>query len=245
MGDDLADFNNLFSNMENTIKEYNNNKNKYCDSACEREKRISLLQKKYDFTNNIYTHGKDILWRLQKKLILEKSGSGSLNREIHTKAEAHVNGIKSSLDEIVDILREKIFNVQQQNSYIVRISDLLNNYKERETKIKKQLSEKIKSNNVNNRLTSFYIKDENDIRPFKSMLEYVYSILLVVLSIVVIIKMFMGRFPTSKARNMTIISIISLIILPYLLRKISELFKPYDYTGDTVDNKKRYRNLME
>jgi len=77
------------------------------------------------------------------------------------------------------------------------------------------------------------------------MLEYVYSILLVVLSIVVIIKMFMGRFPTSKARNMTIISIISLIVLPYLLRKISELFKPYDYTGDTVDNKKRYRNLME
>ena len=140
-----------------------------------------------------------------KKLILEKTGSGSLNKEVNTKAETHVNEIKSSLDEIVDILREKIFNVQQQNSYIVRISDLLNNYKERETKIKKQLSEKIKSNNVNNRLTSFYIKDENDIRPFKNLFRrYVYSILLVVLSIVVIIKMFMGKFPTSKARNMTI-----------------------------------------
>ena len=98
MADDLADFNNLFSNMENTINDYNNNKNKYCDSACEREKRVVLLQKKYDFTNNIYTHGKDILWNLQKKLILEKSGSGSLNREVNTKAENHVSQIKNSLD---------------------------------------------------------------------------------------------------------------------------------------------------
>ena len=245
MGDDLADFNNLFSDMENTINDYNNNKNKYCDSACEREKRVSLLQSKYDFTNNIYTHGKDILWDLKKKLILEKSGSGSLNREVNTKAETHVTEIKNSLDEIVDILREKIFNVEQQNSYITRIDDLLSNYKERETKIKKQLSEKIKSNNVNNRLTSFYIKDENNIQPFVNLLEYIYTIILIVLSIVTAIKILMGRFPTSQSRNMTIISIVFLFILPYLIRKISELFKPYDYTGDTIDNKKRYRNLME
>ena len=245
MGDDLADFNNLFSDMENTINDYNNNKNKYCDSACEREKRVVLLQKKYDFTNNIYSNGKDILWNLQKKLILEKSGSGSLNREVNTKADNHVTQIKNSLDEIVDVLREKIFNVNQQNSYITRINDLLNNYKQRETKIKKQIGKKIKSNNVNNRLTSFYIKDENNIKPFVNLLEYIYTIVLIILSIVVAFKILMGRFPTSQARNMTIISIVFLFILPYLIRKISELFKPYDYTADTVDNKKRYRNLME
>ena len=237
-------------NLQALINQYNKNKDKICsgNSDCAINKKLLELEIKFRKAELGLQTGDDEMWNAKREMIHLKEGPGGLRKKVTKKADKFVQDLEKTFKEITDNLNIKANGVDNQNSYIEKMDEMIEFYNSEHNKIQSKYDKIINTNNINKRLATFYSADEEYVKPFINILEKIYWPILIITTLVLIFKIATGSYPTMKEKIFPILSLLFLYIAPLFFRKFANTFQPYQYRGfrdSDVDDPKRYKNLVE
>lgn len=237
-------------NLQALIDKYNKNKKKVCSagSDCAINKRLLELEITFRKAELNLQTGDDEMWDAEREMTYIKEGPGGLKKKVKQKADIFVDNLEKTFNEIMDNLNIKASAVENQNSYLEKMNEIVEFYNSKQNNIQSKYDKIVNTNNINKRLATFYSADEEYIKPINNILVKIYWPILVITTLVLIFKIATGSYPTMKEKIFPILSLVFLYIAPLLFRKFSNTFQPYQYRGfrdSDVDDPRRYKNLTE